>query len=182
MKMKIQLALIITLLFGAPAFADGFATGQVLDITGFNIADPSILWSGTFRLGIPAGGPFFNVSDFGVDPSNCSTCTPSSPPWTLNSLQFDSATGDLSGMASADFGGLHVGVHMLTLTFMDGNNKSDIWTDVRRTTKMGTFSYCIGANCTNPNMPPVPEPSTYMLLASGLMSLIGAWRLKCSNR
>jgi hypothetical protein len=179
MKMKIRLALVIILLLGAPAFADTFTTGEVFDITGFDNATATTFWTGTFTLGTSAGGSLWNVSAFGVNPPSCSLCTPSSPAWTLTSFQFDSGTGDLVGMAAADFSGLGAGVHFLTLTFIDSNNTSDPWTDVNLKfggTKTGTFSYCTGANCTNPNVPSVPEPSTHLLLASGLMTLLVGWR------
>jgi len=184
MKMKIGLALVITFFLGAPVFADPFATGDVLPVTGFNNADASVFWAGSFTLGASAGGSLWNLSAFAVDPLACSTCTPSLPPWTFPSLQFDGATGDLLGMAQANFSGLGLGVHLLTLTFVDGNNTSDTWTDVHFTTKTGTFSYCVGANCTNPNVPPAstPEPSAYLLLASGLMSLVVIRRLNSPNR
>jgi len=173
MKMKIWMALAIALLLGAPAFADTFTAGEVLDITGFNNAATGIFWTGSFKLGGQVGStPFFHVSTFSVNPPNCLLCTPLVPPWTLTSFQFDSATGDLVGMAQADFSALGASAHLLTLTFLDHNNTSDIWTDVHhRKTKTGTFSYCVGANCANPNSN-APEPSTYTLLASGLLSLL----------
>ena len=182
MKMTIGFALVISLFLVAPVFADTFATGNVLAITGFDNANATAkFWAGSFTLGTMAGPSLWNVSGFAVDPLNCSTCTPSSPPWTLTSFQFDGATSDLLGTAQANFSGLGLGVHLLTLTFIDGNNTSDPWTDVHFTTKTGTFSYCLGTNCTNPNLPPtpVPEPSTCLLLASGLMSLVVWRRLKC---
>jgi hypothetical protein len=182
---KIWLVLVIALFLGTPAFADTFTAGEVFDITGFDNANPTgTFWTGSFTLGTLAGGSIWNVSAFAVDPLNCLTCTPSLPPWTLTSFQFDSATGDLSGTSQANFNGLGVGVHLLTLTFVDANNTSDPWSDLNKFggLKTGTFSYCTGANCTNPNTPPVPEPSAYLLLASGLMSLVVGRRLKCSNR
>ena len=174
MKMKIELAFVVILLLGAPALADTFTSGEVFDITGFDNATATTFWTGSFTLGTLTGGSIWNVSAFAVDPPNCLSCMSSNPPWTLSSFQFDSATGDLSGMAQANFNGFGIGVHLLTLTFVDGNNTSDPWSDLNKFggLKTGTFSYCTGANCSNPNVPSVPEPSTYTLLASGLMSLL----------
>ena len=182
MRMIIGLALVATLFLGVPAFADTFTTGDILTLTGFDNANSTNkFWAGSFTLGTAAGPSLWNVSAFAVDPLSCATCTPSSPPWTLGSLEFDSATGDLSGKASANFSGLKVSVHLLTLTFVDGNNTSDAWSDVSKFgTKIGTFSYCTGVNCTNPNA--TPEPSTCLLLATGLMSLVGRRLSKHPNR
>lgn len=175
---RIGLALTIALLLGSPAFANAYTSGDVLDITGFDNANATAkFWAGSFTLGTQTG-PIWSVSAFAVDPLSCLTCTPTSPPWTF-SLQFDSATGDLFGTASANFSGLGVGVHLLTLTFTDNNITSDSWTDVHvgRPPKTGTFSYCIGANCTNPNLV-TPEPPAILLLASGLGFLVGWRRLR----
>ena len=182
-KAKMALAVIFTLFVGAPLFATSVFSGEVFNITGFDNANATAkFWAGSFTIGSAAGGSLWNVSAFAVDPLNCLTCTPSSPPWTLTSFQFDSATSDLSGMAQANFNGLHLGVHLLTLTFVNGNNTSDPWSDLNKFggTKTGTFSYCLGINCTNPTIPPAPtpEPSSLALFAGGLLGLAGVLRRK----
>jgi hypothetical protein len=186
MKMKIGLALGIALFLVAPVFANSLAPGSVIAITGFDNANATAkFWAGSFTLGTMAGPSLWNVSGFAVNPLNCPACTPSFPAWTLSSFQFDSATSDLLGTAKANFSGLGVSVHLLTLTFVDGNNTSDSWSDLNKFggLKTGTFSYCLGANCTNPNVPPAPapEPSTWLLLVSGLMSVVIWRRLTCAG-
>ena len=175
MKKKAGFALVITLLLGVPVFADTFAMGDVIGITGVNNATLTVFWTGSFTLGSSAGGSLWNVSAFSVDPPGCTVCSPTNPAWTLCSFEFDGATGDLLGTAQANFSGLGIGVHLLTLTFVDGNNTSDAWSDFNAkfgTTKTGTFSYCTGTGCGSSTA--TPEPSAYMLLASGLISLAGA--------
>lgn len=172
---RMALTLAASLLMTAPAFGNVYTSGEVLDITGFDNANAtSKFWSGSFTLGTQTGA-IWSVTAFGVDPLNCLTCTPTSPPWTF-SLQFDGATGDLFGTTSANFNGLHLGVHLLDLTFADGNITSDPWKDTNKFggVKTGTFSYCIGANCTNPSLA-TPEPPSSLLLVSGLMFL-ALWR------
>lgn len=167
MKRKIGLAVVITLFLVGSAFAD-----TTFDISGFNNADASAFWSGMFSVGTSG-----NVTSFFVDPPLCSSCSPTLPAWTFSSLVFDGTTSDLSGTASANFNNLGTGVHFLTLTFNDGNNTSDPWSDLNKFggIKTGTFSYCLGAGCTNPNAPPgpVPEPPSIFLLAIGLAGLMG---------
>ena len=174
MKLKIGLALVIPLLFVAPVLANSLATGDVLDITGFNNATNTVFWTGSLTLGAGVNPSLWEVSAFSVNPPSCSTCSPTHPAWTLTSLEFDSATGDLLGGASADFTGIVSSTHFLTLSFADGNDTADTWTDVNTRnghTTMGTFSYTVSS-------PSVPEPASCLLLTSGLMFIIARRRMR----
>src|SRR5690242_20204099 len=124
MRMKIGLALSFALFLVVPAFGTSVTTGEVLDITGFDNATSMVFWTGSFTIGASLGPSLWDVSAFTVNPPGCSLCTSTFPAWTLSSFEFDSATGDLVGGASANFSGLGLGIHSLTLTFVDGNNSS----------------------------------------------------------
>ena len=168
---KIGLALVISLFLVGPALANSVSSGEVFDITGFNNATSTVFWTGSFTLGTMVGPSLWDVSAFAVGPLGCTTCSPTNPPWKLSSLQFDSSSDTLLGGASADFTGIVASNHLLTLTFLQGNNSTDTWTDFNATnghTASGTFSYTVATT--------TPEPSSFFLLAFGLMSL-AAWGL-----
>lgn len=170
MRIKTGLALAFALFLVVPAFGTSVSTGEVLDITGFNNTTSTLFWTGSFTIGASLGSSLWGVSAFSVNPPGCAACTSTFPAWTLTSFEFDSATSDLAGGASADFNGTGTGVHFLTLTFVDGNNSSDAWSDFnakKGTTKTGTFSYTVTVETSG-----VPEPSAGLLLACGLTFLV----------
>ena len=133
-------------------------TGEILDISGTSTQTsptslPPISFNGLVTVGSMVTSTDWNVAAFSITGLGS---------FSVSSLHLDPSDSTAFGTASIAYTGSGDSF-LLTLTFTDGNNSTDLYTNADLTTPANTTSGTLGYT-----VAAVPEPSSGILLFSGL--------------